>query len=363
MNYRGLLLIAFLCGASQAAAQGWTAGIKGGAGQGGFSGSREFEWKGTVPTTSAFLNRRLSDRFAFQAELVQTRRVGVSNVGGSTLTLTADHLQVPLLLQLKLPSTAGLLPFLVAGPSVGVKLKCTLEFVGGGVRSADDCDANRGVQSHTLDFGVAGGGGLMLPLRELTLVLEGRVNAGLRNFVVPLDEHNSKSYGWAATLGVSLPLRRATISRMPPPVLGPLEQMRPPPSILPAPTVEPELSPARASAMRHVSVNAVDADARALILAIAKEAGLNIVVSSDVRSRVSVTLTDVPAAEAIQAILDVTGLKLMAPQYGASPAIVYYHLPVDVNKVAPEVITARFGVSAEMAKWIVESRPDTAKRP
>jgi hypothetical protein len=365
MAHRILLLIALLCGGSHAAAQGWTGGVKGGVGQGGFSGSREFDWNRTIPSTAIFLSRSVSERLSFQPELVQTRRIGVSNVGGSTLTLTADQLQLPLLVQLKLPSTGGLMPFLIAGPSLGVKLNCTLEFVGGGIRSVDDCDANKGVRSHRLDFGVAAGGGVAWPVGALTLGVEGRIAAGLRTFVVPLDQQNSRSYGWSVMAGVSMPLRRSPISRAPRP--GPvLEQMRPPPSILPDLEVEPErpILPERTNVPRRISVNAVDADARALLLAIAKEAGLNVVVSSDVRTRVSLTLSDVLAWEAVQAIIEVAGLSVMTPtQTGASPAVVFYHIPVDVNKASAEGIAARFGVSTEMGKWIVESRPERTKIP
>jgi hypothetical protein len=350
----------FLCGASHVAAQGWAGGVKGGVGQGGFTGSREFNWNRTLPSAAVFINRSLSDRFSFQPELVQTRRVGVSNVGGSTLTLTADHIQIPLLLQLKVPSAVGLMPFLFAGPHVGVKLQCTLAFAGGGVRSADDCDADRGVQSHRLDFGVTGGGGFAWPVAGFTFGVEGRIAAGLRTFVVPLDEQNSKSYGWSVLAGVSLPLRRLPISRAPAPVPV-LEPMRPPPSIFPGPAVQPDLSPARTSTMRRVTINAVDADVRALLMAIARESGLNVVVSSDVRSRISVTLSDVSAAEAVQAIVDVAGLSILPSQSGGAPAIVFHQRAVDLNKATPEVITSRFGVSAEMAKWITESRPE--KRP
>lgn len=365
MGPRILLLFALLCSGSHAAAQGWAAGVKTGAGQGGFSGSREFDWKRTIPSTSVFLNRRLSERLSFQPELVQLRRIGISNLPGSTLTLTADVLQVPLLAQLKLPSTGGLLPFLLAGPTVAMKLSCTLEFVGGGIRSVDDCDSSKGVRSHRLDFGVAAGAGAAWSVGSLTFGIEGRIAAGLRTFVVPLDQQNSKSYGWSVLAGLSAPLRRGPMSRPPRP--GPvLDQMRPPPSILPSEEMQAEqpAAPSRTAIPRRISVNAVDADVRALLLAIAREAALNMVVSSDVRTRVSLTLSDVPAWEAVQAIIDVAGLSVMTPsQVGASPAVVFYHLPIDVNKASAEGIASRFGVSTEMGKWIVESRPERTKIP
>jgi len=350
-----------------ALAQRWAGGVKAGVGQGGFSGSREFDWNRTIPTTSVFLTRGLTDRLSFQLELAHVRRVGVSNLPGSALTLTADYLQLPLLLQLELPSTAGLMPFLLGGPSLGVKLKCTLEFVGGGVRSSDDCDSQRGLQSHRLDAGVVGGGGVAWAFGAAMVSVEARYAAGLRSFVVPLDQQNSKSYGWSVLAGVSLPLRPVKVSRprtpvSPVPTLPPLRQE---PFMLPPIATQPvrPAPVARTSWERRVTVNGIDVDARTLLLAIAKEAGLNVVVSSDVRARVSLSLTNVPAVEAVQAIIDVAGLSIMSPQSTVLPTVVFHHRPTDVNKASPEVITARFGVSAEMAKWIAANRPDAPRTP
>jgi hypothetical protein len=65
----------------------------------------------------------------------------------------------------------------------------------------------------------------------------------------------------------------------------------------------------------------------------------------------------------VRAIVDIAGLSIVSPSPGGSPAIVFYHLPVDINKVSAEVIAARFGVSTEMGKWIVESRPERTRIP
>ena len=255
-----LVLTAVLCGGAHANAQGWSGGIKSGVRQGGFTGSGEFDWNRRLPSTAMFANRTLDDRLSVQVELVQLRTVGVSNVAspGSTLSVTADYIQLPLLLQLKLPSLAGIMPMLLAGPNLGVKLKCTLEFVGGGVRSAGDCDADRGVRSHRVDFGVTGGGGLAFPVGELTFAVEARYALGLRNFVVPLDAQNSRSYGWSVLGGVSMPLRRPPSSRAPRPRPVPmpvpnrgLAPLPPEPSILPSPGIQPE-QPANSAKLRRV---------------------------------------------------------------------------------------------------------------
>jgi hypothetical protein len=66
--------------------------------------------------------------------------------------------------------------------------------------------------------------------------------------------------------------------------------------------------------------------------------------------------------EAVEAIILQAGLQVAAPAIsGASPAVVFYQLPINVNEASRETIEARFGVSSEMAKWVVDSRSPTQK--
>ncbi len=115
---------------------------------------------------------------------------------------------------------------------------------------------------------------------------------------------------------------------------------------------------AELSATRRVSLTANNADARTLLLWLAQQAGVSLVVAPDVSARVSVNFNDVSAYEAMRAIIAETGLSLLTSGLRSPwPPVVFFHLPVNVNEVNAEAIVARFGVSMEMAKWIVESRP------
>jgi hypothetical protein len=125
-------------------------------------------------------------------------------------------------------------------------------------------------------------------------------------------------------------------------------------AISPAPSRDPltELG-----ATRRVSLTANNADARTLLLWLAQQAGVSLVVAPDVSARVSVNFNDVPAYEAMRAIIAETGLSLLTSGLRSPwPPVVFFHLPVNINEVNAEAIVARFGVSMEMAKWIVESR-------
>jgi hypothetical protein len=124
--------------------------------------------------------------------------------------------------------------------------------------------------------------------------------------------------------------------------------------IAPAPARDPVRD---LRARRRVTLNASDAEARTLLLWLAEEAGVNLVVSPDVRARVSVNFVDVPAEEAMRAIMTHAGLSVLAATPGSPwPPVVFFQPPVNVNEASAEAIVARLGVSAEMAKWIVETR-------
>ena len=109
---------------------------------------------------------------------------------------------------------------------------------------------------------------------------------------------------------------------------------------------------------RRVTLTANNADARTLLLWLAEEAGVSLVIAPDVTARVSVHFENVQAHDAMRAIMAEAGVSvLMGPRGPNWPPVVFRQMPVNLNAATPEQIVARFGVSAEMARWIVESRP------
>ena len=132
--------------------------------------------------------------------------------------------------------------------------------------------------------------------------------------------------------------------------------------MLPAETLVEQRSPdapnpVEPAPQRLITLNAVNADVRPLLIGIAREAGIDLVVTSDVNARVSINLKDTPAIDAIAALASAANLTFGLPKEKQLPAVVYYQLPVDVNKEGPAAIAARFGVSLELAKFIIESKP------
>jgi hypothetical protein len=360
--------------ARDAQPQGWWAGAKAGFGQGGFTGSEEFQWTSGNPAASLFFARPFGSHFWVQPELNFMRKKGVSILAGSSLTVAADYLDFPLILQYRTRSLVGLSPFLAVGPSVSVRLRCNIAFEGGGISTSDDCDVIRGQVTSSIDFGANGGGGLAWTIGASTFALEGRLSVGFNSASVPIDAATPRSYNWSVVLGASVPLRFSQRGSPLPgaPVVGRGVPSRVPSSLPPIASttiVDPEAAigvpdtALRAGSARRVTVRAVDADTRALLIAVAQQAGISVVVSDDVRGRVSVSLVDVPGPEAIRAITEAAGLSIAAPQTPLVAAVVFYQLPVNVNNAPANVIANRFGTSTELANFIVESRPDKRQAP
>ena len=357
-------LAAIACTASSAAAQSWSGGVKGGIGLSTFTGQHEFMWKPAGFSAIGFLNHRASDRQSLQAEFSLSQAKGVSLPGVPPVEFSAAYLNLPLLLRVDLPVNFAVKPFFMAGPNLSYRLVCHIDFLTAGLSSRTEC-INSGL-SDLLDVGFAGGTGFTWKTRTATISVEGRGAFSLRNSVVPLPNSNSKNRSWNVVAGVSVPLhfkwRRPAVGPVPPgyllvPVIGTL------PEDLPRLPAGPASAPAASvpGSTRLITVTAVDADARSLLIAIAREAGINLAVSSDVQRRVSVSLTNAPADEAIAAIIAQAGLSISRPS--AAPAVVFYQLAVNVNQAPAETIAIRFGISSDLAKWLVENRSPQSNRP
>lgn len=350
--------------AAQGWAAGWEAGLKSGISHAGLTDSREFAWTNT-PTSSAFAKRRLPWPLSVAPELSFMRRTGVSSVPGSRLTLTADYIELPLMLQLRLLSAKGVEPFLSVGPNLALRLRCRLRFVGGGVETDNDCDTARNARSNPLDIGVAAGGGVNWSLGVITLSVESRLTAGLRPNVLPIDVPNARSFGWSALAGVSVPLYRVRTIPAPPMRLPPLATLPSPPIVSPAPgTPESRAVLASSASTRRITVTADEADVRQVIMGIANATGVNVIVSPHVTGRVSARLYDVSGEEAIQAVADVAGLSVMRPSAAQDGhTIVFRQTPLNINEASSAEISARFDVSGEMARWIAENQAPRPGKP
>lgn len=104
-----------------------------------------------------------------------------------------------------------------------------------------------------------------------------------------------------------------------------------------------------------------DIDVRDALQFLADHGGLSLVYSPDINRRIRLKLTDVPVAQALQAVLSTAGLTLETVGGPGRPTpttvVVFYQLPVNVDSLSVDAIMKRFGVSRDVATMIVDARP------
>ena len=107
-----------------------------------------------------------------------------------------------------------------------------------------------------------------------------------------------------------------------------------------------------------ITLAARNVDVRVLLLALAEQAGISLVIDPSIESRTTVNFTNVPAAEALRAVLASANLGVVTgpPPLPFGPTV-FYTIPVNIDEASAELIQARYRVSPELARWIVESRP------
>lgn len=126
--------------------------------------------------------------------------------------------------------------------------------------------------------------------------------------------------------------------------------------IIPSRPVTPLVVPS-ATSPNKISLTATNANVREVLPAIAAAAGISLVMTPDVKGRISLYLKDVAPLDALRAVIDEAGLvvgeNVIPVPYGP---VVFFQLPVNVNTASAPVLKARFGISDSTANWLVRAR-------
>ena len=130
----------------------------------------------------------------------------------------------------------------------------------------------------------------------------------------------------------------------------PVEQLAPMPLNLLRPVDSPEQD-------RRVSFAATDADLRRLIHLLAEAAGLSAVISPDIQGIISVDFRNVTAHEALQMLLEQSGIGSPESTIRSPwPPVVFYRIPANIRYMSVEAIQAHFQVSREIAETVARLR-------
>jgi hypothetical protein len=113
---------------------------------------------------------------------------------GENVTIKLDYLHVPLFLGLRIPMQgAGINPYVMAGPYVGVKTGCKYSSTAGTGLGSGSCDDLTGTNEKIkgFDYGLALGAGVEVPLGSGVLQLGARFSMGLSELVKDVKVKNS----------------------------------------------------------------------------------------------------------------------------------------------------------------------------
>jgi hypothetical protein len=151
-----------------------------------------------------------------------------------------------------------------------------------------------------------------------------------------------------------------------PPVAAPIpEPPSLPQSLLSPPTltVVPTAVASSASEPRvTIDTHGAEIDVRQVLGFLAHKGGMSLLYAPDVAGKVRLQLVDVPASEALHAVLSLAHLTLEGASAAVptipAPSVVFYQLPVNVDSLSAESIMKRFGVGREIAELLVGSRPN-----
>lgn len=124
-----------------------------------------------------------SDRVAIQLDVLYAQKGGEENTNQDPSDpedqFYVDYLELPLLFKVAL-STTGTRPSLFVGPSVAFELSCTYDAFPDGESDPVDCP-EAGIQTRSVDVGVAFGLDVEIPLGSGVLVIDGRGIVGLQS--------------------------------------------------------------------------------------------------------------------------------------------------------------------------------------
>lgn len=158
----------------------------------------------------AFATLEISPRFALQPELLFVMKggkfpdIGLTDGGGQTIgipqvTHVVDYLEIPLLVQFRIPTPGRVSPMLVCGPSIAFKLSEQYHFVGPLPAESRDADFFLGT-----DLGFAIGAGVEIGRGRDRMLLEVRYTAGVINAMNDSNAPSTRNGAFLMMAGYSM---------------------------------------------------------------------------------------------------------------------------------------------------------------
>ena len=145
----------------------------------------------------------LSETLGLQVGGLYSQKGAEASEGGVTAAIELGYFEVPVLLRYAFPSGGAASFHLLAGPSVGFEVGCTISGSSGSESASIDC-SDAELDTKSVDFGLTGGLGLDFQASESVIItVDGLYGLGLANIA---QDGDAKNRVFMLQAGVGFPL-------------------------------------------------------------------------------------------------------------------------------------------------------------
>jgi opacity protein-like surface antigen len=145
------------------------------------------------------VDRLLTDQIILHLEPMYLQKGGTIKTSSYTLKYKVNYIELPILIKYAFLINSTLVPYAMAGPSIGLLASAKFEDDEG--YTQDEKDNTSG-----FDFGLGLGGGVSYPFGNMTFFGETRYVFGLTNINSESDESTVRNRGLLVLFGVTVPI-------------------------------------------------------------------------------------------------------------------------------------------------------------
>lgn len=151
----------------------------------------------------------IGETFFVQPEVLYSMKGAKGDFEEGDVTFKLDYIEVPVLFGARFPiADSPFEPRVFAGPTVGFEMNCEIDGEQGGVSATIDCD-EFGLDTKSIDLGVAFGAGLAYAMERFSIIVDGRYDLGLTNLNDSdnvEDDGDVKNRAWQFMAGFAIPI-------------------------------------------------------------------------------------------------------------------------------------------------------------
>ncbi len=205
------LLVALVFLAAPLQAQENRLGLVGGVSIANFGGDDSGDSDSSLGLSGgAFLSVGVNESWAIRPGVYYVQKGAEGSEGTSEFEFNLDYIEVPVLLEFRVPTTGAMGVHLFGGPAVALEVNCDIEASDGSVSGSVECDAPElggFIDTKTVDFGLMLGGGIDFAASEsVDIVIEGSYNLGLTSIDDSGADADLKNRAFQFHAGVSFPV-------------------------------------------------------------------------------------------------------------------------------------------------------------